>query len=57
MSTPLIILAVVLALCTFIFIPLMMYRGGRKEQEQAQDQDLPPHTVQGRSRHKKKKKR
>jgi hypothetical protein len=34
MSTPLIILAGILAVFTFILIPLMMYRGGKQHQVQ-----------------------
>jgi hypothetical protein len=51
MSTPLIILAAILAILAFILIPLMMYKGDK------QNQDQHAHGNQGKKQHKKKKKR
>jgi len=52
MSTPLIILASILAVFALVLIPLMMYRSGK----QSQDQNAHSNQNQGkRPRHKKKK--
>jgi len=51
MSTPLVVLAAILAIFALILIPLMMYRSGK----QRQDQNTPGN--QGKKQHKKKKKR
>ena len=52
MSTPLIVLAAILAIFALILIPLMMYRSGK------QNQDQNTHGNQGKKQqHKKKKKR
>ena len=48
MATPLVILAVILALFALVLIPLMMAKGGRHRQQ--------PHGKQGIKHNKKKKK-
>lgn len=53
MATPLIVLAVILAICAFILIPLMMVKSGPQKNHNQNDQEKPAIKHQ----QKKKKKR